>query len=328
MRALLLLTCLLATVAGAQTEPSGSSPDEPAWARPPPSTGPAESAGSRAQRYSRYSAGPAGPTIAVAEVLVGIAGGAILGNSFDSEGKTNNLYTGAMLGGLTLGTGGILYQYFFPVQRRESLLATTASLAGLAGGIAYANNQNLGDRDRALLAVLTSQVGMFSSLLLTRGGEDLSGADYGLICLTSVYATAFAGLIEFIHNAETSGGYNFAPMLMAPAIGMALGGLLAIPVELNSLAFAILWPVPLAIGGMAFGLAAPLSGNATTGRVGLIALSGSLVISTLVLALTYSPPEWERTSESPVKVAPVPVVLVAGRGNRGLAAGPGLWIQF
>lgn len=328
MRALLLLTCLLATVAGAQTEPAGSSPDEPAWARPPPSTGPAESAGSRAQRYSRYSAGPAGPTIAVAEVLVGIAGGAILGNSFDAEGRTNNLYTGAMLGGLTLGTGGILYQYFFPVQRRESLLATTASLAGLAGGIAYANNQNLGDRDRALLAVLTSQVGMFSSLLLTRGGEDLSSADYGLICLTSVYATAFAGLIEFIHNAETSGGYNFAPMLMAPAIGMALGGLLAIPVELNSLAFAILWPVPLSIGGMAFGLAAPLSGNATTGRVGLIALSGSLVISTMVLALTYSPPEWERTSESTVKVAPVPVVLAAGRGNTGLAAGPGLWIQF
>ncbi|KFE68177.1 hypothetical protein [Hyalangium minutum] len=328
MRALLLLTCLLATVAGAQTEPSGSSPDEPAWARPPPSTGPAESAGSRAQRYSRYSAGPAGPTIAVAEVLVGIAGGAILGNSFDAKGRTNNLYTGAMLGGLTLGTGGILYQYFFPVQRRESLLATTASLAGLAGGIAYANNQNLGDRDRALLAILTSQMGMFSSLLLTRGGEDLSGADYGLICLTSAYATAFAGLIEFIHNAETSGGYNFAPMLMAPAIGMALGGLLAIPVELNSLAFAILWPVPLAIGGMAFGLAAPLSGNATTGRVGLIALSGSLVISSMVLALTSSPPEWERTSESTVKVAPVPVVLAAGRGNTGLAAGPGLWIQF
>ena len=328
MRALLLLTCLLATAAGAQTEPAGSSPDEPAWARPPPSTGPAESAGSRAQRYSRFSAGPAGPAIAVSEVLLGIASGAILGNAFDAEGQTNNLYTGAMLGGLTLGTGGILYQYYFPVQRRESVLATTASLAGLAGGIAYANNQRLGDRDRAVLALVTSQVGMFSSLLLTRGGEDLSGADYGLICLTSVYATLFASLIEFIHDAETSGGYNFAPMLMAPAIGMALGGLLAIPVELNSLAFAILWPVPLAISGMAFGLAAPLSGNATTGRVGLIALSGSVVISALVLALTYSPAEPERAYVSTVKIAPVPVVLAAGRGNTGLAAGPGVWIQF
>jgi len=162
MRALLLLTCLLATAAGAQTEPTNSSPDEPEWARPPPSTGPAESAGSRAQRYSRFSAGPAGPAIAVSEVLLGIAGGAILGNAFDAEGQTNNLYTVAMLGGLTLGTGGILYQYYFPVQRRESVLATTASLAGLAGGIAYANNDLPGAlenyrRDASICELLLQQ---------------------------------------------------------------------------------------------------------------------------------------------------------------------------
>jgi len=329
MRALLLLTCLLSTVAGAQADPApATSPDEPEWAMPPPGTGPAESAGSRAQRYSRFSAGPAGPSIAVAEVLLGLAGGALLGNAYDAEGQTNNLYTGAMLGGLTLGTGGILYQYFFPVQRRESLLATTASLAGLAGGIAYANNQGLGDRDRAFFALITSQVGMFSSLLLTSGGRDLSGADYGLISLTTFYATLFASLIEFIHDAETSGGYNFAPMLMAPAIGMAIGGLLAIPVELNGLAFAILWPVPITIAGMAFGLAAPLSGNATTGRAGLIALSASFVISTMAIAFTYSPPEQERFSASTVQLAPMPVVMAAGRDHQGLAVGPGLWIQF
>ncbi|HYI01528.1 hypothetical protein [Hyalangium sp.] len=338
MRALLLLTSLLSTVAGAsqlertaaQTEPPppASSPDEPEWAKPPPGTGPAESAGARAQRYSRFSAGPAGPSIAVAEVLLGVAGGAILGNAFDTDGKTNHLYTGAMLGGLTLGTGGILYQYFFPVQRRESLLATTAALAGLAGGIAYANNQGLNDQGRATLALITSQAGMFTSLLLTSGGQDLSGADYWLISMTAVYATLFASLIEFIHDAENPGGYNFAPMLMAPAIGMALGGLLAIPIEMNGVGIAILSSAPIVVSGMAFGMAAALSGNATTGKAGLITLSASFVASAMAIAFTYTPPPQERAFASTVQIAPVPVVLAAGRGNTGLAAGPGLWIQF
>ncbi len=333
MRALLLLTCLLSTAAAAQTgqaasPPEASSPDEPEWARTPPAPRPAERLGDGPRRYSRFSAGPAGPSIAVAEVLLGLSGGAILGNSFDAEGRTNNLYTGAMLGGLALGTAGIFYQYYLPVERRESLLATTASIAGLAGGIAFANNQNLGDRDRALLGILCSQVGMFTPLVLTAGGKDISGADYGLISLTSTYATVFASLVEFINDAENPGGYNFAPMLMAPAIGMAIGGLLAIPLELNSLSFAILWPVPLALGGMAFGLAAPLSNNATTGRVGLIGLSGGLIVSAMALALTYSPPPEEQLSSSAPRVVPMPVLLAAGRDNRGLAAGPGLWVQF
>jgi hypothetical protein len=264
----------------------------------------------------------------VAEVLMGLSGGAILGNAFDASGKTNNLYTGAMLGGLTLGTAGILYQYYFPVERREALLATATSLAGLAGGIAYANNQGLGDRDRAILGLVTSQVGLFTTLLLTAGGSDLSGPDFGLISLTSFYATVFASLIEFIHDAETSGGYNYAPMLMAPAIGMAIGGLLSIPLELNGLSFAILWPVPIGVAAMAFGMAAPLSNNATTGRVGLIGLSVSFVFSAMAIAFTYAPPPQERFSSNAPRITPMPVLMAAGRDNRGLAAGPGLWIQF
>jgi hypothetical protein len=117
-------------------------------------------------------------------------------------------------------------------------------------------------------------------------------------------------------------------MLMAPAIGMAVGGMLAIPLELNSLSFAILWPVPLALGGMAFGLAAPLSNNATTGRVGLIGMSAGLIVSAMTLALTYSPPPEEQVASSDLRVVPMPVLLAAGRDNRGLAAGPGLWVQF
>ena len=86
--------------------------------------------------------------------------------------------------------------------------------------------------------------------------------------------------------------------------------------------------MPIALGGMAFGMAAPLSGNATTGKAGLIALSASFVLSAMAIAITYTPPPQEQTSVSTVQVSPMPVVLAAGRDQRGLAAGPGLWIQF
>ena len=107
MRALFLLTFLLSTAAAAQPaqaapQPEASSPDEPEWARTPPDTRPAESPGNGPRRYSRFSAGPAGPSIAVAEVLLGVSGGAILGGAYDTDGRTDNLYTGAMLGGLAL----------------------------------------------------------------------------------------------------------------------------------------------------------------------------------------------------------------------------------
>lgn len=309
--------------------PPRAAPSPPEWAPPPSSTGPAESPAERAERYSRFSAGSGGPALVVTEVLLGLAGGGFLGSTYDADGKTNNLYTGAMLGGLMLGTGSIVYQYFQRVERDESLLATLSSLSGLSAGIGFANSHHWGERDRALLSLACSQVGLFASLALTSGGLDISGADMGLITLTSFYSVLIAGLIEFINDANNSGrGYNFAPMLMAPAIGMAMGGLLSIPLELNGLAFALLYSVPLAASGLAIAMAAPLSGNATTGNVVLITLTSSLGLTALITALTSSVSPEQPASASAPRLTPVPVVLAAGRHNTGLAVGPGVSIQF
>ncbi|MBN1207208.1 MAG: hypothetical protein JXB05_20150 [Myxococcaceae bacterium] len=340
MRSLLLLVCLVSAAAGAQplgrfsaqAEPpdSSSSPDEPDWARTPPAEGPAEPAGVRARRYSRFSAGPGGPSLVVLEVIIGLAGGAMVGSSFDAEGETNHFYTGAMLGGLTLGTAGTLYQYFLPVERRESLLTAFAAVAGLSAGIGFANNQDLPDRDRAIIALMSSQLGVFSSLLLTSGDLELSGSDLGLISIMPIYTTLFAGFIELINDAQSTRGYNYAPMLIAPAVGMAIGGLLSIPLELNGLGFALITAIPLSITGMTFGFAVAISRGLSAGaaRAGLISLSASLVITALTTALTYVPPPQERASASAVRITPMPVLLAAGRDHSGLAAGPGLWIQF
>ena len=252
----------------------------------------------------------------------------MLGGAYDTDGKNSNAYSGAMISGLALGTAGTLYQYFVPVQRRESMLAATASVVGMMGGIAVANGNGMNDRDRALLALVTSQAGMFATLLLTAGGEDVSGEDLGLMTVTSSYAFLFTGLLEFISHAETRRGYNFAPVLLAPAVGLALGGLLAIPLELSAGRLLLISLVPLIPAGMALTLAAPLSGNATTGRVVLTTLSASFVLTALVAVFTYEPPAKERTSTSAVRLTPVPVVLAAGRDNRSIAAGPGVFASF
>jgi hypothetical protein len=336
---LLLLACLLTATASA-SPPGGiapqpeqpstptAPPDEPDWARPPPSTGPAEPAGERALRYSRFSAGPGGPTIVVTEILLGLTGGAMLGASYDTVEQYNNAYTGAMMGGLLLGTAGTLYQYFLPVGRAESALAVTASAAGLAGGIAVANARNLSDRERAVLGFAASQAGLFATLLLTSGAGDVSGSDVGLISMTSFYAFLVTGLLEFIRDAESSRGYNYAPVLLAPAVGMAMGGLLAIPLELGAGSLLAITTIPLITSGLAIALAAPLSGNATTGRVVLTTLSATFILTALITTFTYEPPPKERPTASTLKVAPVPVLMAAGRRNTDLAAGPGLRIQF
>ncbi len=337
MRLVLLLLCLTATVAGArqpgsfsaQAEPAPSEePGMPEWAKPPPSEGPAQSAGERAARYSRFSAGPGGPAVVVAEVLLGLGSGAMLGAAYDTDGRNSNAYSVSMISGLALGTAGTLYQYFVPVQRAESVLATTASLVGMMGAIAVANGNDMSDRDRAILAMVASQAGLFATLLITSGGEDVSSSDMGLMTVTTSYAFMFTGLIEFISNAESNRGYNFTPVLLAPAVGMALGGLLAIPLELSAGRLLAISLFPLIPAGMAVALAAPLSNNATTGRVVLTTLTASFVITSLVAVFTYEAPLEERATASSVQVTPMPVVFAAGRDNRSVAAGPGLFGRF
>ncbi len=348
MRVLVILLCLCSTTAGAwgaahawrQTAPAAP-PDEPEWARFPTSAPPVEStpqsaerikraeSAERTERYSRFSAGAGGPAVAVTEILTGLAGGAVLGSAYDVEGQTSNLYTGAMIGGLTLGTTGILYQYFYRVERSSSLFATLTSLAWMTGGIGFANNRHLGDKKRAFIALGFSQLGLFGSLLLTSRGLELSGADLGLISISAAYAVAIASLIELVNDARNSTrGYNFAPMLMAPAIGMAVGGLLSVPLELNGVAFALITTIPPVASGMALALSAPLSSRATTGRVVLLTLSGSLGLTALITALTSLAAPRERTSASTLQLTPTPVVLAAGRHNTALAVGPGVSIQF
>lgn len=321
--------------------PSVDSPDRPV-ARPdsaPRRPAPAPSEPSRALapapkrdlRYSRLSADSGGPTLVLTEAVGGMVLGAMLGDSYDDpNGRSDNAYMGAMLGALTLGTASTLYQYFIPVKRNESLLAASAATLGFTAGVTAANSWDLDSRERALLALTTSQAGVASVLLLTAGGDDVSDGDAGLVGTTVFYAFITTGLVEYIGSRQSGDDFRYTPLLIAPAAGMLLGGLLAIPLEIepSSLRDVTLFPAGMGLAALLIGSRLDVS-DATVAKTVLGTVAGTFAITVLLSALAPDgPTQREPRTAQALQPVPVPVVMPAGRGNDAVAAGPGLFMRF
>jgi hypothetical protein len=281
-------------------------------------------------RYSRYSAGAGGSTLVVTEGLYGLITGAMLGSSFNisSDPQDGDGYTGAVIGGLGLGTAAILYQYFVPVGRREGLLVGGAATTALIASLAIANSENMSPKDRALLTFTSTQASIIAALLFTAGGEDVSAGDAGLVGATSLYGFLITGLVEYIHAKQTRQGFNYVPLLLAPAIGMAVGGLLAVPLELPSSVLFELTLFPLATGSMALLLGSRLADGVTVAKTVLVTMGGTFFVVGLINVLSADSLESPSPSASTFQAMPIPVVMSAGRGNEGLAVGPGLFMRF
>ena len=306
-------------------------PSESRRVRAPESTGPVEPASERARRYSRYSAGPGGSTLALTAGLYGFVTGAMLGSSFsiNNDGLGNDGYTGAVIGGLTLSTAAILYQYFVPVGRREGLLVGGAATAALISTLAIANSEDMSSKDRAVLTFSTTTASMVAVLLFTAGGEDVSGGDAGLVGATALYGFIVTGLVEYIHAKQTRQNYNFVPLLLAPALGMAVGGLLALPLELSPTLVFELTAFPLLTGSAALLLGSRLADGVTTAKTVLVTMGGTFFLMGLINALSAHSMEPDtRPQASTFQAMPMPVVMAAGRRNEAIAAGPGLFMRF
>jgi hypothetical protein len=305
-------------------------PAEPRRVREPGPTGPVEPPGSRARRYSRYSAGAGGSTLVLTAGLNGFVTGAMLGSAFNvsNDGSNSDGYTGAVIGGLTLGSAAILYQYFVPVGRREGLLVGGAATTALMSSLAVANSGNMSSKDRALLTFTATNASIAAVLLFTSGGEDVSAGDAGLVGATALYGFVIAGLVEYIHARQTRQDYNFVPMLLAPTLGMAVGGLLALPLELSPRLVFELTTFPLLTGAAALLVGSRLADGVTTAKTVLVTMGGTFFLIGLINGLSAHAEESTQYSASSFQAVPMPVVMPAGRRNEGLAAGPGLFMRF
>jgi hypothetical protein len=360
MRSIVLLLSLIAAVAHAQqpdaptAQPDPSPPPlspapPPVEALPPPppppavapaptptpapaAPTPAKPPHERTVRYSRFSAGSGGPLLAFTEVMSGVVSGALIGASYDEEtpgnNKANNAYSGAVIAGLTLGTGATLYQYFNPVERNESLLSAGAAATGFIAGLAIAAETGMDGRGASWMSLATTQAGIISVLFVTHGGGDVSTGDAALVGMVSLYAFTLTGLTQGIIDASASGGSNYAATFLSPAVGMALGGLLTLPLEMDSSRVLKLTLVPLGVGSAMLSLGAVLADGTT---VPLTALAGIITSFALTFLLTSDPgmeTEREGLRRADFQAMPVPVVMAAGRDRSALAAGPGLFMRF
>jgi hypothetical protein len=299
---------------------------------PPEAQGPAEPASTRATRYSRFSSGSGGMLLVFTELLSGVVTGGILGNTFESE---NGDYVGAVLGGLTLGTAAAVYQYYVPVERNESLIAAGGAALGFLAGFGYGSEQGLSSRDRAVTTLLTTQAGIIGVLAATAMPGDVSEGDASLVGMSALYAFVLTGLVQstVLLSEEGDQDPDLSPTLVAPLLGMAVGGLLAIPLEISAVRVFKLTALPLGVGAvmllagtaLADGPAVPLSAIG-----GIAATFVITALATVEEPMPYPPssPGLRQQSSETCRAIPVPVLMRTGRRSESLTAGPGLLMRF
>ncbi|OJT18788.1 hypothetical protein BO221_39340 [Archangium sp. Cb G35] len=299
---------------------------------PPPAEGPSETAAERAERYSRFSSGSGGMLLVFTELLSGAVTGGILGNTFASE---NGAYVGAVIGGLGLGTAAAVYQYYVPVERNESLLAAGGAALGFLAGFGFGSEQGLSARDRSVATLLTTQAGIIGVLAATALPGDVSDGDASLVGMSALYAFVLTGLVQSTVLLAEEGDQdpNLAPTLVAPLLGMGVGGLLAVPFELSASRVFKLTVLPMGVGAVLLLAGTALADGPAVPLSAIGGIAATFVITALVTAeepMPYPPtsPGLRSQKSETFKAVPVPVLMRTGRRNESLTAGPGLLMRF
>jgi hypothetical protein len=281
-------------------------------------------------RYSRFSSGSGGMLLVFTEIASGLTTGAILGHTFESE---NGAYVGAVLGGLSLGTAAAVYQYYVPVERNESLLAVGGAALGFLAGFGYGTEHDLSSRDRAVTTLLTTQAGIIGVLAATATPGDVSQGDASLVGMSALYAFVFTGLTQSTIDLGRKGDDDpdLSPTLIAPALGMAVGGLLAIPLEIAPDRVFKLTVLPLGVGAVLLAAGTALANGPAVPLSAMGGIAATFVITALA---TAEPPPGEptlhqrRPSSDTFRAMPVPVLMRTGQRGESLTAGPGMLMRF
>ncbi len=296
--------------------------------------GPSETPAERAARYSRFSSGSGGVLLIFTELISGLTTGAIFGNTLETK---NGTYLGGVIGGLTLGTAAAVYQYYVPVERNESLLASAGAALGFLAGFGSGVASNLSESDRAVAALITTQVGIIGVLAATARPGDISDGDAGLVGMSALYAFTATGLIQFAVGLGGDGirNVNFTPTLIAPLVGMGIGGLLAVPFELTPRRVFRLTAIPLGVGAVLLGAGTLLADGPAVPLSALGGVAASFVITLLATAddvVQYPPSRpgsrLRSSREEPLKAVPVPVFMRSGNRMESVTAGPGMLLRF
>lgn len=328
---LVMPVIVLASVAAAQTQETPVAPEAPELVAPPPP--PPETPGptlaertSTKERFSRFSAGRGGPLFAFAEGLDGLILAGLAGAGTASGGQlgTSGAFIGALAGGVVFGAGAAILQYVHPIGLASAgTMALGLGVGALAGfGIATAAIVS-SFTVASLLALAVSQVGMLLPLIALWSVEDIPGEDLALMGMTSTYAFVLTALTSFLFTTIPS-STRTAAVLIAPAIGMALGSLWAHAVDLAPGRVLKLTALPLGVGLVTFILGAVLT------QFNLPIMSAATLLTTVAtFGLTYFLTADEPAGPAPaVSLSPTLSMVTVGSRNEAMAVGPALVGRF
>lgn len=333
MTRVLVLLLLSSGVAQAQiVRPMGETPGDlgPTVPTKPEESKPDVGAGQGRRRFSLLSAGRGGPLFAFSEVVDGLVVGGLIGAELASSPSNplalpGGACLGALAGGIGLGGLGVLLQYLQPIglvaAGASALGVTVGALAGLGvAALLEGFVMGLPGVLPGVLALVGSQVGAFVPFALLWSADDLDPAELALMTSTALYAFAITSLV----NVALARPFSAPALLVAPAIGMAVGGLVAALTQLSTGAVFRYTALPLGValatfflGGL-LGAAPQVAAIASLGGMGL-----TLLITGLVTFATTVP-----AKKDEVTVTPMITAIPAGPLGRDVVLGPGAVLRF
>jgi hypothetical protein len=331
----MVLVTFLASSAIAQDAVPVPAEDVPVATTPPPAPPVAEEAGPKLAdrtatpaRYNRFSAGRGGALYAFSQVVDGLVLGGLAGAGWMTGGALGGgqAFLGALAGGLLLGAAHGVVQYFHPVG-----LATAGTIAlgtgvGALAGFGLASALLTTFSAAALIALAFSQLGALVPLIALRNvQDDISGDDLSLMAMTSGYAFVVTGLTLLLFGGRVSGQVAQVALLLAPAVGMALGSIWALGPDLAGGRILKLTALPLGVGLVTFLLGAAIS----SGNLPLVG-AATLLTTAATFGITYfvTSDETPRTPGGSPVIQPSMTLAPAGWRNEGIAVGPALSGRF
>jgi hypothetical protein len=332
---LILLLAATSRAQEATPAPPAETPLEATTPPPPPPTAePGESGPTLADRtstparFSRFSAGRGGALSAFSQLVDGLVLGALAGGGLATGGTLGGgqAFVGALAGGLLLGGAHTVVQYFHPVGLATAgAIALGTGVGALAGFGIAALGLVPSFTAAALIATAFSQLGALVPLVALWNVEgDIAGEDLALLGMTSTYGFVVTGLTLLLFGGQVSGQAVQAALLLAPAVGMALGSLWALGPDLSQARILKLTALPLGVGLLTFLLGALLEqGNfQLVGAATLLTTAATFGVTYFLTGDEPANPSAGPTLQPSLSLAP------AGWRNEGLAVGPALIGRF
>jgi len=282
------------------------------------------------ERFSRFSAGRGGALFAFSQIVDGLVVGGLLGAGLSGQSAAplaipQGAYLGALTGGVGLGVLGVVLQYFQPI----GLVAAGATALGLAVGAmaglglaAWLQPAVGSPLLPGLLALVGSQVGALVPLALLWRVDDLDPADLALMGAGALNAFALAALFNVaLHRPLVA-----PALLLAPAIGMAVTGLLAAVSQIPLTSVVRYGAIPLAIGLSLFYLGGAVF--QAPQLAALVAMGGMVATVGVTALVSLATPDEAPPAARRLTVSPFLAVVPASPRSGGLVVGPGLAAVF